>query len=282
VPQRIVGIIGSANTSAMFSVIVILLIISWIIYMPEKNKFYINILLFFSIINLILMFSRNALMSLILAGAFLLSMAKLNKVVMKLLLSIILLMVFASFINLEQLFGPAYAFIRGFRLSEIFYDSGVNESVISGRFYHWKMGFLKYMLSPVFGWGLSIGDNMLNESWGLTETIRGFYAPHSEYIDLLLTTGIIGLAIYLLFFITIYKKASMLSKNKTDCFSVFLGRSVQAIIIALAIFSFADGFWFSAFVPALLMLLFGAMYAVDKRQKLLFKYKLFKGDEREV
>ena len=178
-------------------------------------------------------------------------------------------MVFVFFINLEQLFGLSYEYMRGFRLSEIFYDSDINKSVFSGRLYTWQMGFLKFMLSPVFGWGYAMENNIINESLGLTDTIRNFYGPHNEYLEILISSGIIGLAIYLLFFITIYKKASLLSRNKADCFSMFLGKSVQAIIIALAVFNFADGWWHNAIVPAILMLIFGAMYAVNKKTKAL-------------
>ena len=270
---RSMGIVGSANSSAILTAIIVLLIIAWMIYTPrtDKKHYLLSILLYSSLLNLFLTFSRNALLSFVLGTAYLVittkSTYKKNVSRIVLLSFIFIFLISIGLLYTVEFGGISYENLRGFNFTIVF--GGGEDSAFSGRLYHWQMGFWKSMLSPMFGWGPAMDNNILAVSMGLDDTIRGFYAPHSEYIDLLLTTGIIGFAIFLLFFITIYKKAGMVARSKIDYFSMFLGRSVQAIIIAIAIFSLADGFWYNAIVPALLMLLFGAMYAVDKKRKAL-------------
>lgn len=67
------------------------------------------------------------------------------------------------------------------------------------RYMFYKRGLKIVAEHPVFGVGL---DNFRNESYGLTNTRTGTYA-HSNYIELLADTGILGFIIYCSIYFTI-------------------------------------------------------------------------------
>ena len=166
--------------------------------------------------------------------------------------------VFFTVQKTDQLFDISFN-----KLRYVSFFNNPNAYGIEGRYSVWKLGVEKYLYSPIFGTGIANATNAKNAKLGLTGTVKGFYSPHNEYINLLLTTGIIGFFLYLLLFITILKKVNIILKNNTDDYSVFIAKSIKSIIIALAVFNMAVGFWDNSYIPALLMLLFGAMYAVD-------------------
>lgn len=141
-------------------------------------------------------------------------------------------------------------------------------SDVTNRVLLWKNGIQKGMLSPIFGWGPAHASNIKAEETGLSSKEgKYFYGPHNEYIDIFIQTGLIGLILFLALFISVFRKANQILKENTGYFVLFLARSVQTIIIAFAIFDLADGFWFNAIIPAMLMMLFGAMYGTDRQQK---------------
>jgi O-antigen ligase len=172
-----------------------------------------------------------------------------------LLVGSILLIVGALFdIDIDQL--------RGFRTDALFGDAA-GTSHIGGRFELWQLGLAKGMISPVFGWGFGTANNLQAELTGDT-TIRAFFAPHNEFIAIFLNTGLVGLILYLSFFVGIYRKTNTMLKKNHDNFCIYMARSVQAIMVAIAFFCLGDGIWFNATIPSMLMLIFGAMYATDK------------------
>ena len=162
------------------------------------------------------------------------------------------------------------------KLRKVDFQSGIGDDGLSGRFDSWQRGIRKISFSPVFGSGIANATNLQSNKLGLTGTVKGFYAPHNEYINILLVTGALGLFLYLLLFMTVYKKANIVLKNNANDFSIFIAKSIKAIIIALAIFNIAVGFWDNAYIPSLLMLMFGAMYTAENKPNGLLNHTRIK------
>jgi O-antigen ligase len=269
--QRIVGVLGNSNSSAIMTVILLILVIGWILFMPIQsffNKLLMYVLLFSTLLTLGLSFSRTAIISFFIGIIYLLfSSSILKKRTIKL-ISIFMLVGFSSIIimnNTNKFFIIPYDHLRGMipKVSGI----DANISSLETRFNAWMKGLKKYSLSPVFGTGTANATNIQSDKLRL-EGIKHFYSPHNEYINILITSGILGLFLYLLLFISVYNKADSISKKNTDNFRIFIANSTKAIIIALAVFNMAVGFWDNAIIPPLLMLLFGTMYANANRDRL--------------
>lgn len=274
--SRIVGIMGNANSSAMVLVIIIILITAWMVYMPAKKKRHgllLKLLLVFSNLNVILAFSRSGLITLTISIGYLLWKAAIRdkkNISGAIIIYILFFTLSIAILSYSStLFGLSVSSLRGFRLSEILTagDSFYAKSHVGLRLWTWKQGMLKSMISPVFGFGIEHENHRKAALLIGPDTVREFYAAHNEYIDILLTTGIVGLTLYLSFFISVFRKASMILRNNSDEFSIYLARSVKAIIVAIAVFNLAVGIWYNPFIPPILMLIFGAMYGVKKSQR---------------
>lgn len=281
--ERIVGISTNPTNFSLIVVIIIALITGWIIYMPVKNKrseMILQGLLILTVTAMVLTFSRSGLLALIVSQLYILIVAKnkdrkkIMKIISPYILLFVLIMVSSTviFISIENYFNNSI-YLRGFRLEYIFSGEGDRSyhgvSDVGNRFTLWQKGFQKGLMSPIFGWGPATASNIEAAEMGLSGYGSTFFGPHNEFIDIFMVTGLIGLGVFLLFFIRLFRKASMLIKEKQGDFVFFISRSVQAIIIALAIFDLFDGFWFdaTALTPSLLMLIFGVMYSADQQKK---------------
>jgi O-antigen ligase len=173
-------------------------------------------------------------------------------------------------LNYDYFFGISFSSLRGFRLDNIFSvtkEQSYGVSDLTNRIILWKYGIEKAVMSPIFGWGIANASNILADKMGIAGSGMGFYGPHNEYVDIFLRTGLVGLFLWAALFISIFRKANKLLKLYSDSFAIFIARSVQAILIALAVFDLSDGFWFNATTPAIAMMIFGVMYGLDKRKK---------------
>jgi len=292
---RIVGIISSPTSFSIIMVIIALLLAGWILYIPIRkivNKTIIHLLLIFSVFVLLLTFARAGLLAFFVSFMFFLGVACFveKKKIFGLVLSIILafLLYFSSNTLLgKDLLNLPKASLRGYRVAHIFTaqeegsyiimeeppattkvkppaTTDVKISDFENRVALWKMGLKKAMISPVFGWGIGNTSALEARRLGLDETVRGFYGSHSEYIELTIQTGIVGLILIISFFVLVFRKATQIVKTNFGGFQHYIARSVQAIIIALAVFSLFDGFWNNNITPPILMIVFGSMYADDK------------------
>lgn len=261
--QRALGNIGSPNSFSSIMLIIIVMLTAWIVYMPIKNdrsRLFLYPMCMLSIVSFILAFSRSGLIALIVSMFYLIIVAKCQdkKKIVKSFVPYILLFTLslpAFFYNdtAKTLLGK----FRGYRRTAISFSILQNHLKI--RIYLWNKGMEKAMMSPIFGWGLTYANNMRTERLKLNDT-KSFYAPHNEYIDFFMATGIVGLTFFVTFFISIFRKATSIIKNGCDPFSLYIARSVQSIIVGLAFFELTVGFWFNAIIPAILMLIFGSLY----------------------
>ena len=269
--QRIVGVMGNANSTAVLTSILLILVIGLILFMPRTsitNRILLYTLFFLTSLTLGLSFSRTAFISFTVAIIYLLFSRSILKKI-SLMFVVYSALIGSSLIivmyNTSSFFTIPYDHLRGLipKVSGIYADI----SALEIRFRLWMRGLEKFSLSPVFGTGTANATNAQSEQLGLTG-MKYFYTPHNEYINILITSGIFGLLLYLLLFIIVFKKADSISRNNTDYFSIFIANSTKAIIIALAVNNIAVGFWDNAIIPPLLMLLFGAMYANGNRERL--------------
>lgn len=279
--SRTLGIITSPTSFSIILVIIIIMIVAWIVYMPARNRGHsllINLLLILSLVTLILTFSRTGFIALIMSQLYFLIIAKskdrrrISKIIIPYILVFALLITFLS--CFDKLFDIPLSSLRGFRLSYLISGAGDQAYIIGGkavsdierRLILWGKGIQKGMMSPIFGWGPAHASNIKAEELGIVGSDRAFYGAHNEYIEVFMQTGLVGLVLLLSLFIGMFRKANRLLKENSDRFAVFVARSVQAIIVALVVFDLAVGFWFNAITPAILMIIFGVMYSLDKQQ----------------
>jgi len=264
---RIQGIIGSPTSFSIIMVILISMITSWLIFKPGKNHMIVFVFML-SITTLILTFSRSGALAFIVSQLFLFCVAwKKHRSALKKLFLVYLLMVIISVFYLtiiEKTFH--FSGLRGFRLGLLWGQSYQGRGDVGNRVFLWMKGIDKGMLSPVFGWGPANSSNKVATKKFLENTETEFYAPHNEFINIFMQTGLIGLLLFLILFVRIYLKASALSKDQEDSHILFMARGIQAVIISLVVFDFFDGFWFNSITPAILMMMIGSMYALDKNE----------------
>ena len=292
---RIVGTLSSPTSFSIIMVIVVLLLAGWILYVPitkTANRILLNLLLIFSVFVLLMTYSRSGQVAFFISLLFFLSVAHFidKKKIFGMALSIIL--AYLLFYSLQTSPGkialaiPTDA-LRGYRTEHIFtaQEEGsykivkkipattggklpaateVKISDLTNRFVLWEMGLKKVMISPILGWGIGNTSALEARRLGLDETVRGFYGSHNEYVELTIQTGLLGLILIISFFVLVFRKANQIVKTYCAGFKHYIARSVQAIIIALAVFSLFDGFWNNNIIPPILMMIFGSMYANDK------------------
>lgn len=284
---RIVGTLSSPTSFSIIMVIVILLLAGWILYVPitkTANRILLNLLLIFSVFVLLMTYSRSGQVAFSISLLFFLSAAQFidKKKIYGIALSIILayLLFFSLQTSaLESALGIPTVSLRGYRIEHIFtaQEEGsykIREKVPGGterkisdfenRIELWKMGLKKVVISPILGWGIGNTSALEARRLGLDETVRGFYGSHNEYVELTIQTGLLGLILIISFFVLVFRKANQIVKTYCAGFKHYIARSVQAIIIALAVFSLFDGFWNNNLIPPILMMIFGSMYANDK------------------
>ncbi|MCX6765272.1 MAG: O-antigen ligase family protein [Candidatus Nealsonbacteria bacterium] len=275
--SRTLGIMGNPCSFSIILVIILILLVAWIMYIQEMNKkfsFSLILLLLSTSVSLILTFSRTGFVALTISLPFLLMMAKFRdgRNISKIMLpcTVITVLIIILLLNYNYFFYISFSSLRGFRLDNIFSvtkEQSYGVSDLTNRIVLWKYGFEKAVMSPIFGWGLANASNIQADIMGIAGSGMAFYGPHNEYVDIFLRTGLVGLFLWLALFFSIFRKANRLLELYSDSFTIFISRSVQAILVALAVFDLADGFWFNATIPAIAMVIFGAMYGLEKRKK---------------
>jgi hypothetical protein len=266
---RLMGMMETPTSFSIILVIIIIMIVGWNIFMKTgggKYNYSLYILLILTMLTLTLTFSRSGFLALMTSMAYFLGVTKFQHKRKITRIIIFFLSFFLSVGSILLIVGALFDIdidqMRGFRLDSLF-GGGSDTSHVGTRLDAWQRGLAKGMISPVFGWGLGTANNLQAELTGDT-TIRAFYSPHNEFIFVFLTTGLVGLVLFLSFFVGIFRKTNAILKKNHDKFCIYMSRSVQAIMVGIAFFCLGDGIWFNATIPSLLMLIFGAMYATDK------------------
>lgn len=251
---RLSGIMGDPNVLASIIVILLALLMSWRLYI-HKYDLLVKIVAFVTFIIFILTFSRNGIIIFVLSQAYLLWFARrdgVKRVFRKTAPYFAVLLLGVPFLYKFLIFQ--------FRFNTLFGSTSrkAGLSDLESRIALWKDGFQRAMtISPWWGRGAMSGEPFDN-------SIYGSIGPHNEYVSILVYGGIIGLLLHISFFIYMFWKSNKLIIARCDDRRVmFLCRSIQAIIVALAVFSMADGFWYNNVIPPILMILFGVMHSFD-------------------
>lgn len=255
---RLSGIVGSPNSFAMIVVTLLSLLMSWRLYIGKYDYLVILISIFSFVVNM-LTFSRNGLLIFVLSQGYLLVMAKrdgLKNVFRKMIPYLLIVALATPFLYKVFLFQ--------FRFASLFESDsrsyGLSDT--TDRLFLWKAGLDRAMYNPLWGRG-PVSAEPDDDFYFL-----GSYSPHSEYITVFIRDGLIGLGLFIFFFMYIFWKSCLVVKaGRNDYKIMFLGRSIQAIILALGVFSFFDGFWYNNVIPPILMVLFGVLYSFDKQTK---------------
>lgn len=252
---RLSGLLGDPNCLASLVVILLALLMSWRLYV-RKYDFLVKTVLFTTFVVFVLTFSRNGIIIFVISQIYLLWFAMrdgVKKVFRKTTPYFVLILLTVPFLY-------KFLFFQ-FRLFTLFArtERKGGMSDLEGRIATWTDGFQRAMdISPWWGRGAMSGEPF-------DESIYGSIAPHNEYISIIVYGGLVGFVLYLLFFSYMFWKSDKLIRRMRGDYRVmFLCRSIQAIIIALAVFSMADGFWYNTVVPPILMILFGVMHSFER------------------
>jgi len=263
---RSIGRLGNANSSALISNIILIFYISWSVYKPK----YINKYIFFFSFLMILFgnlshFSRTGLLSLA-AGLFFLfwdkNIIKNYARLLKYIFPLIFSAVFIAFFFLNRMnIDPGD--LRGFNFIESF-ASGSKRSTLSWRFISWEEGIYEYFKSPIFGLGIRN-----NPSTYLAYHINKV-TPHNEFIDILMTTGLFGFVIYILFYISIINISIRINNKPQDRMDYFLSKSLLSIVACFLVHNIAVGSFFNSSLIGILSLITGYIFS---RHELLINKK---------
>jgi len=214
---------GNATFVGFFSVLVIFISLYFLKGASNLEKLLIFIAIIFSIANIIISETRGSILALGIALPisllyyFLTSNVKLTYKVLFLVTLIFLLIFFYYFINSE------YAkYIPGIRR---IYDTLRDPRTYMARYLAWGIFINAWKEKPILGYGLENSPiayfKAFNpEIYNYEEVI--FDRPHNKYIEILVTTGIVGAIVWFLFILSIFWT---IFKNLEDRYSkaVFLG-----------------------------------------------------------
>jgi O-antigen ligase len=214
---------GNATFVGFFSVLVIFISLYFLKGASNLEKILIFIAITFSIANIIISETRGSILSLGIALPisllyyFLTSNVKLTYKVLFLVTLIFLLIFFYYFINSE------YAkYIPGIRR---IYDTLRDPRAYMARYLAWGIFINAWKEKLILGYGLENSPiayfKAFNpEIYNYEEVI--FDRPHNKYIEILVTTGIVGAIVWFLFILSIFWT---IFKNLEDRYSkaVFLG-----------------------------------------------------------
>ncbi|MFZ8848442.1 MAG: O-antigen ligase family protein [Minisyncoccia bacterium] len=214
---------GNATFVGFFSILVIFISLYFLKGASNLEKLLIFIAIIFSIANIIISETRGSILALGIALPisllyyFLTSNVKLTYKVLFLVTLIFLLIFFYYFINSE------YAkYIPGIRR---IYDTLRDPRAYMARYLAWGIFINAWKEKPILGYGLENSPiayfKAFNpEIYNYEEVI--FDRPHNKYIEILVTTGIVGATVWFLFILSIFWT---IFKNLEDRYSkaVFLG-----------------------------------------------------------
>ena len=214
---------GNATFVGFFSILVIFISLYFLKGASNLEKLLIFIAIIFSIANIIISETRGSILALGIALPisllyyFLTSNVKLTYKVLFLVTLIFLLIFFYYFINSE------YAkYIPGIRR---IYDTLRDPRAYMARYLAWGIFINAWKEKPILGYGLENSPiayfKAFNpEIYNYEEVI--FDRPHNKYIEILVTTGIVGAIVWFLFILSIFWT---IFKNLEDRYSkaIFLG-----------------------------------------------------------
>ena len=214
---------GNATFVGFFSVLVIFISLYFLKGASNLEKLLIFIAIIFSIANIIISETRGSILALGIALPisllyyFLTSNVKLTYKILFLVTLIFLLIFFYYFINSE------YAkYIPGIRR---IYDTLRDPRAYMARYLAWGIFINAWKEKPILGYGLENSPiayfKAFNpEIYNYEEVI--FDRPHNKYIEILVTTGIVGATVWFLFILSIFWT---IFKNLEDRYSkaIFLG-----------------------------------------------------------
>ena len=214
---------GNSTFVGFFSVLVIFISLYFLKGASNLEKLLIFIAIIFSIANIIISETRGSILALGIALPisllyyFLTSNVKLTYKILFLVTLIFLLIFFYYFINSE------YAkYIPGIRR---IYDTLRDPRAYMARYLAWGIFINAWKEKPILGYGLENSPiayfKAFNpEIYNYEEVI--FDRPHNKYIEILVTTGIVGATVWFLFILSIFWT---IFKNLEDRYSkaIFLG-----------------------------------------------------------
>lgn len=84
-------------------------------------------------------------------------------------------------------------------VARIWTGTRTEDSSMVTRLVLWKMAWAAFLDNPLFGYGLGIGMLIIADSWGVPLEV------HNDYIRLLVETGVVGLGLYIMIQIYVFK-----------------------------------------------------------------------------
>ncbi len=195
----IAGLANHYSTNGMYLAVVLLLLISKLFYADTKNeKSKMTFIVVLAVIALLLtgkrahfIFSCIAIFSMYYAYTSNISRGRILKILSN------TMIVFVIFIIIYSLFPDLFTFINRFK------DTADQGDVTLGRINTWSVAINIVRSSPIFGIGWGHFTQIAEEN-GVTINV------HNVYLQLLCETGIVGLSVYLTWFISCLLRTSNL------------------------------------------------------------------------
>jgi O-antigen ligase len=116
-----------------------------------------------------------------------------------------------------------------------------------GRLEKWEPALTAWSVSPLFGWGPA--------KEGMPTVVD------NEWFLLLRRYGAIGVAVFVLWFATFYRRLGRMVRTANDSSTVALARALRALIIAYAVFMIPAGVYQNYQLMPILMLLLGLVFS---------------------
>lgn len=253
--SRVIGTTGNPNLFGGLMILPASLALSGTLWL-KRNYLKVFSVLAFSMFSftIVLTQSRSALISLVAVVLYILFFKyprrfRSGKAIKDLLLIIPALLIIAYVVTQV---APVHFFTRIETLSNITTASGWG-----GRIEKWESNLKIWGESPLFGWGRA------------QRTMR--IAVDNEWLTLLRQYGIVGLAVFIFWFVGIYFNLGRIGRESrvktTEVFSVAL----QAVLIAYAVFMIPAGVYHNLQLAPIVMFYLGLVYSQGNFPMLSFK-----------
>ena len=212
---RIGGTLG--NAAYLSSVLLFgLIFLSFFFYRYKKYRIFSSIAIILNIIAIFISATRGSLLALffVILLSLLFSifkkgfLEKKKKIILSSILIIFVLFISSIFIFKDFEVIKKVESLR--RISNI----SLSDSTSASRLVIWKYSFDSFIDKPIFGWGLENFDDSFNKYYDNTISEEWFDRAHNNYLDILITGGIISLLIYLIFIFFVFKLIYFLYKEE--------------------------------------------------------------------
>lgn len=250
---RVSGTTGNPNHFGFMEVMIVTFLLSTVLFCQQRlHKVTLVVLLValgLSLYSILLTASRTATVALAVSAVFILATFVTNNLAGRVRTRILT-------VALVLVLGLAvipFAHGRFFTAVGLLLDpSGISQhSTIQGRLVMWTTALEQIRWSPVFGWGVA--------------TVSMSSIVDNDYLLLMRRFGIVGLAILLLLFLTVFLKARDIARGMSSAFHHAYGRAVQGVIIGLALFSVAAGAFGNQQLMVIFWVLAGGLYGLASR-----------------